>query len=186
MSGLETQDLWFWSSSAWWCSLIRHRKKSQPSVVAKVEQSCALMMHLDVLQSLSFGLKPMDPAQFSSQFQTGALLRLSGCCWHSSSGLLPQPNDTVGQEPTQEPGLKCNQQSISQDHLAMPLHWFCSFQSPESGSEMLGCCFSLGHRFNREIMMRFSLHIGICSSSHAWLGWTTTDGCREVRGDLQP
>lgn len=44
-------------------------EKSQPSVAAKAEQSCDLTVHLDVLQSLCLGLKPVNPAHFSLQFQ---------------------------------------------------------------------------------------------------------------------
>lgn len=40
-------------------------EKSQPSVVAKAEQSCDLMIHLGVLQSLCLGLQPMEWIQLS-------------------------------------------------------------------------------------------------------------------------
>lgn len=142
MSGLDTQDLWFWSGSAWWCSSINY---------GKITTFCCGQGRTILWSHDTPGCTPkplsgltthgMDPAQFSSQFQTGVLLHFSGCCWHSSSRLLPQPNDTAGQRPTQQPALNCHQQSISQDHVAMPLHWFCTLQSPESGSDMLGWFF---------------------------------------------
>lgn len=67
-SSLGTQDLWFWSGAAWWCSLIKHRKITT-FCCGKVEQSCELMMYLGVLQSLPLGLKPVDPAQFYPSFK---------------------------------------------------------------------------------------------------------------------
>lgn len=38
---------------------------------------------------------------------------------------------------TRESRIKSCQQPVSQDHLAVPLHWFCLLKSPESGSDVL-------------------------------------------------
>lgn len=99
------------------------------------------------------GLKACELSSCHHSFQA-LLLLLPGRYWLSSSRHLHQPNDTVGQWHTQEPVVKSYQQSISQDQLATPLHWFCTSQSPESSSDML---FFLGHSLYEEIMMRFFL-----------------------------
>lgn len=75
------------------------------------------------------GLKTCESGMLFITVSKWALLHLPGRHWQQLQA-LHHPYNTVRQQHIHEPVVKSCQQSISQDHLAMPLHRFLHLAQP--------------------------------------------------------